>query len=82
MTAGEFKDIAEYVRGVGLALKEWELYGNSAEIELVGLQRTITRLADAGEIFTNEQSRAVLAKVERTARQCRQIILRRNGLEN
>lgn len=82
MTTGEFKDIAQYVRGVGLALKEWELYGNIAEMELVPLHRTITRLVDAREVFTNEQSRKVLAKVERTARQCKQIILRRNGLSN
>ena len=82
MTTGEFKDIAEYVRGVGLALKEWELYGSSAEMELVPLHVTIRRLVDAKDIFQNEQSRTVLAKVEKTARQCRQIILRRNGLEN
>lgn len=82
MTTDEFKDIAEYVRGVGIALQDWELNGSSAEMELVPLQVTIRRLVDARDIFQNEQSRKVLAKVEKTARQCSHIILRRNGLEN
>ena len=82
MTRDEFKSIAEYVRHVGLALKEFDLYGYSAQLELPPLQRTIKRLNAVASKAQNSQVKRQVQDVEYTARRCTEIILKRNGMEN
>jgi hypothetical protein len=82
MTRDEFKSIAEYVRHVGLALKEFDLCGYSAQLELPPLQRTIKRLNAVATRAQNSQVKRQVEDVEYTARRCTEIILKRNGMEN
>ena len=72
----------DYVQRIEQGLEHWEEGGLSYINELTTLHQTIEELMDLTFKEKDKKQRAMLALVEKRARECREKILRGTGIRN